>query len=144
MTIDRQLFRLLDEANVDVRGAARAISTARCYYGFFEVEHKQGERKFCVNDGDAGLPVISTWHVVGDAAFDGSAFAIRQRLPMDVALGVVGRPFGDLVDIGELDLQARRITLVTPIEQMTFIDNERWDTGTLITLEPDPIEVGRP
>ena len=142
MTIDRELFRLLDEAGVDVREAASAIGARKRSYGFFEVGHKQNGTMLIVTDGDADLPVISAWHWIGDTGFNGSELAIREQLPVVLALGVIGRPLGDLVDVGRPGLQARRIALVTAIEEPVYIHDAWLEYGTLITLEPDLVEVG--
>ena len=147
LLIDRSMRRLLDEAGVDVRGAAAHLSASpnpssldNC---FAMIQNDPCERSVLVQDRSVGRPVLSTWFAIGAASFTGEALEIGDAIPDTVAAAARGRRLGDLVATGLAWLDARSVReAVTNDRRSPYSPGLGTYARTRFVLDPDLVELG--
>lgn len=147
IAVDASLLRLFDEDGLDIRRVAAQISdTESEHMSLFEFAQIRtafcGSQILVAHDG-MGVPVISAWHSVGRAVYNGTTLQMPATVPATVCIAAVGRPVGALVATGRADIDAKTITSVEE-RHGEMPDGMPWpdDRCTQITVDPAFVALG--
>ncbi|RSY81999.1 hypothetical protein DAH66_14105 [Sphingomonas koreensis] len=137
--IDASLLHLLEASCLDIREAARTITTmARdelTYGNGGSIWVGLGDNTFIVEPNENGLPIISTLVDVGRAVYEDRALEFPDLLPEVVMTAASGRRLGEIIATSVAHLDARRIERI--IRFKPPMGGWRNDSRTQIRLKPD-------
>lgn len=147
MAIDAPLLRLFDKDGSEIRQVAAEIcghaAEHMLLFEFAQIRTAYHGSQILVADDGADVPVISAWHPVGRALYNGTMLEMPDIVPATLASAVIGRPVDALVDTGRGDINAKTISSVEVLHG-EMPDGMPWpdDQCTRITFEPDLVELG--
>lgn len=145
--VDRLLKDMLRGDGVEMHGPAEKMANDNYYLQLVanNMHHMQtyvGDMRFQLSQVGMCLPVLSAEVPIGTAIYRGFALDVDQGFPDVINDGVIGRPLGELVATGSVELDRRTITeVLTSWEGVP--DCRLKDGWTRLQLESDLVELGK-